>query len=88
MKSQILRALETVGGAIMRIVFSRKFLAFVGVLIVAWKAFAICIASENPFAWIFFGVVGLILTLALAVYVWSNVRAKTAIIPPVEPPEI
>ena len=87
MKARILKALEAIGAAIVKIVFSRKFLALVGVLLLGWKAFEVCVASENPGAWIFFGLLAVFLVAALTAYVWANVRAKKAIIPPVEPPE-
>jgi EamA domain-containing membrane protein RarD len=81
------KALEAIGSAVMKIVFSRKFLALVGVLLLGWEAFKVCLASESPVAWIVFAVLALFLALVLAAYVWANVKAKTPIVPP-ETPEV
>lgn len=76
MKARILKALSIIGAAIVKIVFSRKFLALCLVLLLAWKSFEVVLLSENPFAWILFGLLAAVLVTAAAVYMIANVRQK------------
>jgi hypothetical protein len=87
MKARIVKIFEAIGSAAMKIVFSRKFIALVAVILLGWRAFDAVLKSENPFAWIAFVALAVFLVAALAAYVWANVKAKTPIIPP-ETPEV
>lgn len=76
MKARILKVLSIIGAAVVKIAFSRKFLALCLVLLLAWKSFEVVLESENPFAWILFGLLAAVLVTAAAVYMLANVRQK------------
>lgn len=67
-----------IGGSLLRIALSRKFLAFAVVTASAWYGLDQCLTSENPMAFALFGVFAGIIGTAVTVFSLANSRVHIA----------
>jgi hypothetical protein len=83
-----MKVLSAIGEVLGRIV-SRKFIAFVVVIVSAWRGLHLCLESENPVAVTLFITFAGMISSAVAIYSVTNARegvarsaASQSVVPP------